>query len=53
MITSTKLPFHLLEIHLLETTVKFKLNHPKNETYTYQHVQNQESMIYWQYLFSF
>ena len=34
--------FIFLKIHLLETTVKFKLNHTKNETLTYQHVQNQE-----------
>ena len=39
-------------VHLLETTVKFKLNHTKNETLTYQHLQNQERMISWQNLFS-
>ena len=39
-------------IHFLETTVKFKLNHTKNETLTYQQVQNQERMISWQNLFS-
>ena len=48
----TLLLIYLPQIHLLETTVKFKLNHPKNETLTYQHVQNQERMIFWQNLFS-
>ena len=48
----TLLLIYLPQIHLLETTVKFKLNHTKNETLTYQHVQNQERMIFWQNLFS-
>ena len=51
--TQKLVTFHLPQIHLLETTVKFKLNHTKNETLTYQHVQNQERMISWQNLFSF
>ena len=41
----TLLLIYLPQIHLLETTVKFKLNHTKNETLTYQHVQNRERMI--------
>ena len=48
----TLLLIYLPQIHLLETTVKFKLNHTKNETLTYQHVQNQGRMIFWQDLFS-
>ena len=45
----TLLLIYLPEIHLLETTVKFKLNHTKND----QHMQNQERMISWHNLFSF